>query len=55
MAERYKLPVEKVKEFFADEQTESIKSDLAAQKALELITEAAVEVAAEAVEATVEE
>ena len=55
IAERYGLEVEKVKEIFADEETESIKSDIAAQKALELITDAAVEVPVTEVEATVED
>ena len=46
---------EKVKEIFADEETENIKSDIAAQKALDMITEAAVEVPVTEVEATVED
>ena len=44
-----------VKEIFADEETENIKSDIAAQKALDLITDAAVEVPVTEVEATVED
>ena len=55
IAERYGLEVEKVKEIFADEETENIKSDIAAQKALDMITEAAVEVPVTEVEATVED
>ncbi len=55
IAERYGLTVDKVKEIFADEETESIKSDIAAQKALDLITDAAVEVPVTEVEATVED
>lgn len=55
MAEKYNMTVEKIKELFADEQKEGIKSDLAAQKALDLITDAAVEVPVTAVEATVED
>ena len=55
LAEKYGMTVEKIKELFADEQKEGIKSDLAAQKALDLITEAAVEVPVAAVEATVED
>ena len=55
IAERYGLEVEKVKEIFADEETENIKSDIAAQKALDLITDAAVEVPVTEVEATVED
>lgn len=55
LAEKYNMTVEKIKEIFADEQKEGIKSDLAAQKALDLITDAAVEVPAAAVEATVED
>ena len=38
-----------------DEETENIKSDIAAQKALDMITEAAVEVPVTEVEATVED
>ncbi|MGN0205069.1 MAG: trigger factor [Coprococcus sp.] len=55
LAEKYNMTVEKIKEIFADEQKEGIKSDLAAQKALDLITDAAVEVPVAAVEATVED
>ena len=55
IAERYGLTVDKVKEIFADEETENIKSDIAAQKALDMITEAAVEVPVTEVEATVED
>ena len=55
IAERYGLTVDKVKEIFADEETENIKSDIAAQKALDLITDAAVEVPVTEVEATVED
>ena len=55
IAERYGLEVEKVKEIFADEETENIKSDIAAEKALDLITDAAVEVPVTEVEATVED
>lgn len=55
MAEKYNMEVEKLKEIFGESETENIKGDLAAQKALTLITEAAVEVPAAAVEATVDE
>lgn len=55
IAEKYNMTVEKIKELFADEQKDGIKSDLAAQKALDLITDAAVEVPVTAVEATVED
>jgi trigger factor len=55
MAEQYNMEVEKLKEIFGDSETEAIKDDLAAQKALDLVTEAAVEVPVAAVEATVEE
>ena len=55
IAERYGLTVDKVKEIFADEETENIKSDIAAQKALDMITEVAVEVPVTEVEATVED
>lgn len=55
MAEQYKMEVEKLKEIFGDTETEAIKNDLAAQKALDLVTEAAVEVPVAAVEATVDD
>ncbi len=43
MAETYKMEVEKVKELLDDSQKEEIKKDLAIQKAIDLVTEAAVE------------
>ena len=43
MAEAYKMEVEKVKELLDDYQKEEIKKDLAIQKAVDLVTEAAVE------------
>jgi trigger factor len=43
MAEQYKMEVEKVKELLGDYQKEEIKKDLALQKAIELVTDAAVE------------
>lgn len=55
LAEQYNMEVEKLKEIFGDTETEAIKSDLSAQKALDLVTEAAVEVPVAAVEATVDE
>jgi trigger factor len=55
MAAQYNMEVEKLKEIFGDTETEAIRDDLAAQKALDLVTEAAVEVPATAVEATVED
>lgn len=43
MAEQYKMEVEKLKEMFAEEDLKSIRDDLAVQKAVELVTDAAVE------------
>ena len=44
MADQYKMEVEKVKEFFGENQIDEMKKDLAIQKAIDLVTEAAVEV-----------
>ena len=43
MAAMYQMEVEKVKEFLGDAEKESMKKDLAAQKAVEFVTNAAVE------------
>ena len=43
MAEQYKMETEKLKEMFAEEDLKSIRDDLAVQKAVELVTDAAVE------------
>ena len=43
MAEQYKMEVEKLKEMFAEEELKSVREDLAIQKAVELVTDAAVE------------
>ena len=43
MAEQYKMEVEKLKEMFAEEDLKSVSEDLAIQKAVELVTDAAVE------------
>lgn len=43
MAEQYKMEVEKLKEMFAEEDLKSVREDLAIQKAVELVTDAAVE------------
>lgn len=43
MADMYKMEVEKVKELFGEYQTEEMKKDLAIQKAIELVRDAAVE------------
>ena len=43
MAETYKMEIEKVKELLDDSQKEEIKKDLAIQKAIDLVTEAAAE------------
>ena len=43
MAEQYKMEVEKIKEIFGDADKANIREDLAIQKAVELVTEAAVE------------
>ena len=43
MAEQYNMEVEKLKEMFAEEDMKSIRDDLAVQKAVELVTDAAVE------------
>ena len=43
MAEAYKMEVEKVKELLGDYQKDEIKKDIAIQKAVDLVTEAAVE------------
>jgi trigger factor len=43
MAEQYKMEVEKVKELLGDYQKEEIKKDLAIQKAVTLVSDAAVE------------
>ena len=43
MAEQYNMEVEKLKEMFAEEDVKSIRDDLAVQKAVELVTDAAVE------------
>lgn len=44
MADQYKMEVDKVKEFFGENQIDEMKKDLAIQKAIDLVTEAAVEV-----------
>ncbi len=43
MAEQYNMEVEKLKEMFTEEDLKSIRDDLAVQKAVELVTDAAVE------------
>ena len=43
MAEQYKMEVEKLKEMFTEEDLKSVREDLAIQKAVELVTDAAVE------------
>ena len=43
MAEQYNMEVEKLKEMFAEEDLKSIRDDLAVQKAVELVTDSAVE------------
>ena len=43
MAEQYKMEVEKLKELFSDADKKNIREDLAIQKAIELIVDAAVE------------
>ena len=43
MAEQYKMEVEKLKELFSDADKKNIREDLAIQKAVDLVTEAAVE------------
>ena len=43
MAEQYNMEVEKLQEMFAEEDLKSIRDDLAVQKAVELVTDAAVE------------
>ena len=43
MAEQYKMEVEKLKEILGEADTKNIKDDLAIQKAIDLVTEAAVE------------
>ncbi len=48
MAESYKMEVEKLKELMGDYEKEQMKNDLAIQEAVDLITDAAVEVEAEA-------
>lgn len=55
MAEMYQMEVDKVKEFIGDNEKDQMKSDLAIQKAAELIGSKAVEKAAEAKEEATEE
>ena len=43
MAEQYKMEVEKLKELFSDADKKTIREELAIQKAVDLVTEAAVE------------
>ena len=43
MAEQYKMEVEKLKEMFTEEDLKSVREDMAIQKAVELVTDAAVE------------
>lgn len=43
MAEAYKMEVEKVKEILGESEKENMKDDLAIRKAIDLVTEAAVE------------
>ena len=43
MASMYQMEVDKVKELLGDAEKENIKNDLAAQKAVEFVTDAAVE------------
>ena len=43
MAEQYKMETEKLKEMFTEEDLKGVREDLAIQKAVELITDAAVE------------
>ena len=43
MASMYQMEVDKVKELLGDAEKENIKNDIAAQKAVEFVTEAAVE------------
>ncbi len=43
MAEQYKMEVEKLKEMFQEEDLQSVREDLAVQKAIDLVTDTAVE------------
>ena len=43
MAAQYQMEVEKVNEMIGEEQRKSMKEDIAVQKAVDLVTEAAVE------------
>ena len=43
MADAYKMELEKVKELLSDSERDNIKEDLAVQKAIEVVTEAAIE------------
>ena len=43
MAEMYKMEVEKVKEILDDNAKETMKKDIAAQKAVDFVADAAVE------------
>ena len=44
MAEAYKMEADKIKEILGDEQLEQLKKDLAVQKAVTVVAEAAKEV-----------
>lgn len=46
MAEQYKMEVDKLKEIMGEQEREQMKNDLAIQAAVEMITDAAVEVEA---------
>ena len=43
MAKSYGMELDKVKEYMGDAEKENMKKDIAAQKALELVTDSAVE------------
>ena len=44
MASMYKMEIEKIKEMMGDKEKEQVKADVAVQKAVDFITEAAKEV-----------
>ena len=44
MAEMYKMELDKLKEYMGEEEKESMKKDLAVQKAVDLLVENAIEV-----------
>ncbi len=43
MAESYKMELDKLKELISEEEKKNMRQDLSIQKAIELVTEAAVE------------